>query len=341
MQRASKELKKQAQMGIERQLEPPRNGLLVPNLVPVAYEVLEQWKVLIRGLKQLLDFVPVHACRYCSEIHVGEEGHDIRDCLGTGNGERRSLHGWVRGSASDVLLPVESYHVFDPFGHRVKHEDRFNYDRIPAVVELCIQAGVDVPQFPTRRRSQPIRMLGKKIIDLGGRVNSPPAARAEDTAALLAELDTFSKAHPGSTPTDPEARRALAETTLSAYQTVRTGLRKIMSKHSVKACGYCGEVHVGPFGHDVKLCGAFKHQWRDGKHGWQDATVDDVLPPNYVWHVPDAGRGPTAAQKRFYGKAPAVVEVCVQARAAVPDGYQPMMRLDIVIPDSDETHLVA
>ena len=40
-------------MRIEKPLEPPKNGLLLPELVPVAYEVLDNWKVLIRGLSQL------------------------------------------------------------------------------------------------------------------------------------------------------------------------------------------------------------------------------------------------------------------------------------------------
>lgn len=72
MQRAAKEIRKQGQMGIERPLEPPKNGLLVPDLVSVAYEVLDQWKVLVGGLKQLLNFVPIHGCRYDHEalIHI-------------------------------------------------------------------------------------------------------------------------------------------------------------------------------------------------------------------------------------------------------------------------------
>ena len=70
--------------------------------------------------------------------------------------------------------------------------------------------------------------------------------------------------------------------------------------------------------------------------------MEEVIPPNYVWHVRDPGVPPLkSALKRFYGKAPAVVEVCMQAGAAIPDKYRPMMRLDIVIPDSDEAHLVA
>lgn len=48
-----------------------------------------------------------------------------------------------------------------------------------------------------------------------------------------------------------------------------------------------------------------------------------------------------AALKRFYGKAPAVVELCMQAGAEIPYKYKPMMRLDIVVPGSDEASLVA
>lgn len=63
IQQAARADKKLAEMGIEKKLEPPKNGLLVPDLIPVAYEVLDAWKLLIKGLSQLLHYVPVHACR--------------------------------------------------------------------------------------------------------------------------------------------------------------------------------------------------------------------------------------------------------------------------------------
>lgn len=63
IQQAARADKKLAEMGIEKKLEPPKNGLLVPDLIPVAYEVLDAWKLLIKGLAQLLHYVPVHACR--------------------------------------------------------------------------------------------------------------------------------------------------------------------------------------------------------------------------------------------------------------------------------------
>jgi hypothetical protein len=63
MLQASRQTKRLAQMRIETPLEPPKNGLLLPELVPVAYEVLDNWKVLIRGLSELLNVVTVYGCR--------------------------------------------------------------------------------------------------------------------------------------------------------------------------------------------------------------------------------------------------------------------------------------
>ncbi|XP_023755886.1 APO protein 1, chloroplastic isoform X2 [Lactuca sativa] len=329
--------KKLAEKGIEKLLEPPKNGLLVPDLVPVAYEVVDAWKILIKGLSQLLHVIPVHACSECGEVHVGPTGHEIQTCHGPNSANRRSFHLWVKGSITDILLPIESYHQFDPYGTRIKHETRFDYDRIPAVVELCIQAGVELPEYPSRRRTQPIRMLGKKVIDRGGTIEPPKMPPHSE----VLELDTHRALERFSCPAESDVV-GIAHSTLNAYEKVRWGVGKLMRKYSVKACGYCSEVHVGPWGHNAKLCGEFKHQWRDGKHGWQDATVDEVFPPNYVWHVRDL-KGPPLKSllKRFYGKAPVVVEMCVQAGAVVPRKYRPMMRLDIVVPDNEEARLVA
>lgn len=333
--------KKLAEMGIEKPLEPPRNGILVPDLIPVAYEVVDAWKVLIRGIAQLLHVVPVHACSECSEIHIAQIGHEIQDCHGPTSGSRRSFHSWIKGSINDVLTPIESYHMYDPYGRRIRHETRFNYDRIPAVVELCIQAGVELPEYPSRRRSEPIRMLGKKVIDMGGYVEEPRVFQPGNPGSQIVEFDTYRAMERFPPPTEQEVGM-IAQETIYAYEKVRWGVRKLMKKYSVKACGYCSEVHVGPWGHKAKLCGEFKHQWRDGKHGWQDATVDEVFPPNYVYHVEEPkGAALKSALKRFYGKIPAVVELCMQAGGRVPRKYRPMMRADIVVPQHDEARFVA
>ncbi|KDP21687.1 hypothetical protein JCGZ_03358 [Jatropha curcas] len=340
IKKAAREDKKLAEMGIEKPLEPPKNGLLVPGLIPVAYEVLDAWKILIKGVAELLHLVPVFACSACSEVHVGDTGHQIQNCLGPTNDNRHSHHSWIRGSINDVLVPIESYHLYDPFGRRIKHETRFDYDRIPAVVELCIQAGVDIPEYPSRRRKNPIRMIGKKVIDRGGYVEEPRPWRFGNPSTSI-DFDTYRASERFSPPPLEDLPR-IAQETIDAYEKVRWGVRKLMRKYTVKACGYCPEVHVGPWGHNVKLCGEHKHQWRDGKHGWQDATVEEVFPPNYVWHVRDP-KGPPlkSALKKFYGKAPAVVEMCMQVGAQIPEKYKPMMRLDIMIPETDEANLVA
>ena len=77
-------------------------------------------------------------------------------------------------------------------------------------------------------------------------------------------------------------------------------------------------------------------------HAWQEASIDDVVGPNSVWHVrdPDASALDNSLQ-RFYGKAPAVVELCVRGGAPVPEQYKSMMRLDVVYPQRDEVDLVA
>ncbi|KAJ7520273.1 hypothetical protein O6H91_20G075900 [Diphasiastrum complanatum] len=123
---------------------------------------------------------------------------------------------------------------------------------------------------------------------------------------------------------------------------MRRGVQTLMKRYPVKACGYCPEVHVGPCGHGARVCGEFKHQWRDGQHGWQEAALDDIIPPKFVWHVRD-GDGPPLANglRKFYGQAPAVVELCVQGGAKVPDLWKPMMRLDVVIPALEEVEAVA
>lgn len=78
---------------------------------------------------------------------------------------------------------------------------------------------------------------------------------------------------------------------MAAWEKMRSGAMKLMEKYAVHTCGYCPEVQVGPKGHWVRQCQAYKHQMRDGQHAWQEATVDDLVPPVYVWHVRDLQDG--------------------------------------------------
>ncbi|KAK9144399.1 hypothetical protein Sjap_004302 [Stephania japonica] len=92
-----------------------------------------------------------------------------------------------------------------------------------------------------------------------------------------------------------------------------------------------------------KACRGAKHQSRTGMHAWQEETIDGLIRPNYVWHVKDPNESSPLdnSLKRYYGKAPAIVELCVQAGAPVPDEYRSMMRLDVVSPCRNEADLVA
>ncbi|KAF3514481.1 hypothetical protein F2Q69_00005287 [Brassica cretica] len=94
------------------------------------------------------------------------------------------------------------------------------------------------------------------------------------------------------------------------------GVRELMGRYKAWTCGYCPEI--------------------------QEASIDDVVGPNSVWHVRDPGASALDnSLQRFYGKAPAVVELCVQGGAPVPEQYKSMMRLDVVYPQRDEVDLVA
>lgn len=251
---------------------------------------------------------------------------------------RNSSHDWTNAVVEDILLPVEAYHLYDRLGKRITHDERFSIPRIPAVVELCVQAGVDLPDFPTKRRRKPIIRIAKgEFIDADESELPDPEPTVPETP-LVTEIPD-SEIVP---PYDAKEATLLAEETLHAWETLRSGSNRLMKMYPVRVCGYCPEVHVGPMGHKARNCGAFKHQQRNGQHGWQAAVLDDLIPPRYVWHVPDVNGPPMQRELRtFYGQAPAVVEMCVHAGAAVPEQYKSTMRLDVGIPASVDEAVIA
>ncbi|KAL0340300.1 UNVERIFIED_CONTAM: APO protein 2, chloroplastic [Sesamum radiatum] len=291
-----------------RGIPPPKRGLVVERLIPVAYKVLNARITLVNNLKKLLKVMPVNACKWCSEIHVGPVGHPFKSCRGPQASIRKGAHEWVEAVVEDMLVPVEAYHLYDRLGKRISHEERFSIPRIPAVVELCIQAGVDLPEYPTKRRKN--RIGRKEFIDADESELPDPDPDAPKPEILAEIVD--SEIVPPSCKED---------TTLLAEETLK--------------------VHVGPTGHKAQNCGAHKHQQRNGQHGWQAAVLDDLIPPKFVWHVPDVNKPLERDLRNFYGQAPAVVELCVQAGAAVPEKYKPTMRLDVGIPtDVREAEMV-
>lgn len=270
-------------------------------------------------------------CRWCNEIHVGPIGHPFRSCRGQNASIRNSQHDWTTATVEDIFLPIEAYHLYDRLGKRIPHEKRFSIPQIPALIELCIQAGVDIPEFPTKRRRKPIIRIGKsEFIDADESELPDPVPKAPEQLILTEIPDSEVIG-----PSDEEETTLLAEETLRAWEQMRRGAKKLMKVYYVRVCGYCPEVHVGPSGHKAQNCGAHKHQQRNGQHGWQAAVLNDLIPPRYVWHVPDVNGPPLERELRsFYGQAPAVVEMCMQAGAAVPDEYKATMRLDVGIPSS-------
>ncbi|KDO59472.1 hypothetical protein CISIN_1g013860mg [Citrus sinensis] len=314
-----------------RPVPPPKRGLLVKNLIPVAYDVLNARITLINNLKKLWKVVPVHACVFCNEIHVGPVGHRFKSCKGPDSAFRKGLHEWTNAALEDILLQVEAYHLFDRLGKRIRHDERFSIPRIPAVTELCIQAGVEIPEFPTKRRRKPIIRIGRKEFIDADESDLPEPDPPVPLKPILTEIPDSEIV----APSNEEETVLLAEETLQVWEKMRGGARRLMMMYPVRVCGYCPEVHVGPSGHKAQNCGAFKHQQRNGQHGWQAAVLDDLIPPRYVWHVPDVNGPPLRREfKSFYGQAPAVVEICVQAGAAAPEQYKPTMRLDVGIPTS-------
>ncbi|CAK9183327.1 unnamed protein product [Ilex paraguariensis] len=338
LRRAARERLKNRKRQPQRPAPPPKKGLVVKSLVPLAYNVLNSRITLINNLKKLMKVVPVLACKWCNEIHVGSVGHPFKSCRGQGASIRKGFHEWADAVVEDILVPLEAYHLFDRLGKRITHEERFSIPRIPAVVELCIQAGVDLPEYPTKRRRKPIIRIGKsEFVDADESELPDPEPETLEMPVLI-EIPNAEILPPS----NGEERVLLAEETLQAWEKMRGGVKRLMKMYPVRVCGYCPEVHIGPTGHKAQNCGAHKHQQRNGQHGWQAAVLDDLIPPRYVWHVPDGdGQLLQRELRNFYGQAPAVVEMCVQGGASVPELYKPTMRLDVGIPtDVREAEMV-
>ncbi|KAH7669417.1 APO domain-containing protein [Dioscorea alata] len=311
-------------------LRAPENGLLVKSLVSVAHSVLSARSKLLSCVSKIVGIIPVHVCRLCGEVHVGEFPHRIRSCEVAGS------HSWGRGGMEHVLPLVESFHLYDRLGRAVSHEERLLVDRIPAIVELCVQAGVDVPEYPTKRRVIPVYNIAGKMIDFekkfprdysSGKDIEPFGFWKRNKKDGHGILQPF--------PIDADLKD-IAEQGMEAWETMRSGAIKLMKKYTVQTCGYCPEVQVGPKGHRSRICQAFKHQMRDGQHAWQEATIDDLVPPVYIWHIPESSHQLINELKNYYGKLPAAVELFSQAGAAVGANYAEVMRGDVAVPDLSE-----
>ncbi|OMO52370.1 hypothetical protein COLO4_37254 [Corchorus olitorius] len=281
---------------------PPDNGLLVPELVEVAHRVHRAREFLLSGLSKLVRVIPVHLCRFCSEVHIGNVGNEIRTCTGPNSGFRSATHVWIKGGVTDVFFS-KCFHLYDRVGKpRVVHDERHSVKQIPAILELCIQAGVDVEKYPSKRRTKPVYSIEGRIVDFESAAvmdemesklfpqNLEVGILTSDSVGFEMLTDSHLELH------DEEKNlKELSTRTMVSWFEMIAGVKKIMEKYTVWTCGYCPEIQ---------------------------ATIDDIVGPNYVWHVRDLNGPPLRNElKRYYGKAPVLVELCIQAGAPVPDQY--------------------
>ncbi|WOL13444.1 APO protein 3, mitochondrial-like [Canna indica] len=322
-------------------LRPPENGLLVKRLVPVAHEVYRARQKLFSCASRVLENILVHVCRVCQEVHIGAVPHFIRTCDFAGSLPTKE-HSWVRGGIEHVLPLIESFHLYDRLGRAVSHEERLLVDRIPAIVELCIQAGLDIPEYPTKRRTIPVYNVAGKIIDFERKFPRDYSNGKDIQTHGFWEKRNSHKCTESHTLSHDDSLQDIATRGMEAWEKVQSGVSKLMTKYTAQTCGFCPEVQVGTKGHRARICQAYKHQMRDGQHAWQEATMDDLMPPVYVWHVPDPQNGKPLVDelRRYYGKLPAVVELFVQAGAGINKAYGGVMRGDVVVPGLDEEKLV-
>jgi hypothetical protein len=244
----------------------------------------------------LLRLKKIVFCRFCPEVYIGEKGHLIQTCYGYKRCGRKRVHEWIPGGLNDILVPVETFRLDNMFQDVIEHDQRFDFDRVPAVVELCRQAGANIDD----------ENLHPGMLDLDGGIG---------------HID-------GGEPFSPSHLMYIAKEILDAWEKLRSGVQRLLLVYPSKVCKHCSEVHIGPSGHKARLCGVFKFESWHGKHFWKKAEVDDLVPPKIVWRRrPQDPLVLVNEGRDFYGHAPAVVDLCTKTGIIVPTKYSCMMKI--------------
>ncbi|RZC54107.1 hypothetical protein C5167_012962 [Papaver somniferum] len=115
----------------------------VNTMLPVAEDVVINRARLFEGVSTLLRHYPIKACKFFPELYIGKEGHLIKTCHGYRRLIKNQVHHWVDGALNDIMVPVEAFHMTKS-PDLIQHDQRFDFDRIPALLELCSQAGADI-----------------------------------------------------------------------------------------------------------------------------------------------------------------------------------------------------
>ncbi|CAK7356560.1 unnamed protein product [Dovyalis caffra] len=192
IQKAASEANKLAEMGIEKPLQPPKNGILVPDLIPLAYEVLDAWKVLIEVNAQ--KFMWPRKVTKLRTVLVQPVGTVTASVYGSGVQSMTYLY---------LLSLIISMTLLNSASK--------------------VQAGVDIPEYPSRRRTKPVRMIGKKVIDRG--FLEEPKPWGLGNPSTLVEFDTYRARERFPPPLSEDIPR-IAQVPMDAYDFVRSGVRK-------------------------------------------------------------------------------------------------------------------
>ncbi|KAB2612024.1 APO protein 4 [Pyrus ussuriensis x Pyrus communis] len=212
---------------IQKRIQNRAKDYPVPAMVLVAQEVLDSRRLIMQGVSTLLKMVQVNpsSAKFCPEVYIGEKGHLIQTCCGFKRRGKNRVHEWIIGGLKDVLVPVKAFHLKHMFQDVIKHHQRFDFECVPAVVELCWQAGAnDGNHLNWNSESDCVGVDGVESL-------------SSDELILV------------------------ASGTLRAWEILRNGVEKLLMVYPAKICKHCSEVHVGPSGHKARL-GFGTHFWR-------------------------------------------------------------------------------